>query len=123
MSVYPRLNTTDPDKSAMMGHSINQGHHIQLQNTSVLCTKSRYMECIISEAIEIEFHSNNMNREDGVYLSKSWKILIHPHERTYEASFVGFLKMGFCYQAVRPGVHCPFSGHGHCPFFQGIYSH
>jgi hypothetical protein len=34
------------------------------------------MDHILREAIEIELHPNSINREDGFYLSRSWKSLI-----------------------------------------------
>jgi hypothetical protein len=61
----------------MAEHSIHWDHHIQLQNTSILAKKSRYMGQIIREATEIECHPNNINREDGFSLSKSWNPIIH----------------------------------------------
>jgi hypothetical protein len=60
----------------MAEHSGDLGHSIQFCNTSILTIKTRYMDHIIRETIEIEFHPNNMNREVGFYLSKSWKPLI-----------------------------------------------
>jgi predicted GIY-YIG superfamily endonuclease len=66
-----------PDNSAVAEHSINLDHRIQLHNTTILSTKSRYLDRMIREAIEIELQPNNMNREDGLRLSRSWKPLIH----------------------------------------------
>jgi hypothetical protein len=38
--------------------------------------KSRYMDRIVREAIEIELHTYNINREGDFCLNKSWKPLI-----------------------------------------------
>jgi len=62
-------------KLKMNEHSINLGHHIQFHDTSILAKKYRYMEHLIREAVETELHQDNMNREEGFCLSRSWRPL------------------------------------------------
>jgi hypothetical protein len=59
----------------MSEHSIDLGHRVQFQDTRILPMKTGCKEHIIREAIEIELHPNNVNRE-GFSLSKAWKPLL-----------------------------------------------
>jgi hypothetical protein len=65
-----------PDKSAVAEQCVNSGHHILFHNTSILATKTQHMDRFVRDAIEIELHPNNMNRDVGFCLSKSRKPII-----------------------------------------------
>jgi hypothetical protein len=53
--------------------SFDSSHKILFQDTAFLSTKSGYLERFIVEAIEVDLHPNNISREEGLTLSRSWE--------------------------------------------------
>jgi hypothetical protein len=61
-----------PEKSAVAEHSIELGHWIKFQETEVLTKTSCCMDRLVREAIEINLHPNNIDREEGFELNRAW---------------------------------------------------
>jgi hypothetical protein len=61
-----------PEKSAVVEHSINTGHQIDFNSISVLDRASEYMDHLIKEAIQIRLNHKNFNRDSGFKLSWAW---------------------------------------------------
>jgi hypothetical protein len=61
------IHLEHPDKSAVVEHSINFRHHFQLHHTAILSVRCRYMDRIVKEVTEIEFHPESMKRGRSVH--------------------------------------------------------
>ena len=60
----------------MAEHSINKNHYMCIEQDKVIATEYHYMRRRIREAMEIEKHPKNFNRDDGMVISEIWKHLI-----------------------------------------------
>jgi hypothetical protein len=64
-------------KYSVAEHSHKSNHQICIEDAKVIAMEDHYNKRHIREALEIEKHPQNFNKDDGLVLSESWKPLIH----------------------------------------------
>jgi len=65
-----------PDTSALAELGFSHNHVIKFQDTQIFTNVPICMEQLIREAVELELNPNDMNRDDGLTFSRSWKLLL-----------------------------------------------
>jgi len=60
----------------LVEHLINTAHCIDFDGTSKLVMATTYMDHVVKEAIEIQLHPDNFNRNEGFNLSCAWCPLV-----------------------------------------------
>lgn len=61
---------------ALAEHAYSSSHYICMQHAKLIHKEDHYLKGRVKEAIKIEKSSNNMNKDDGLKLSSSWKPLL-----------------------------------------------
>ena len=70
------------EKSGLAEHACSSSHYICIEQARLIHKEDHYLKRRVKEAIEIEKTSNNMNRDDGLKLSNTWKPLINKTKKT-----------------------------------------
>lgn len=63
-------------KSALTKHVHSSSHYIRMEEAKLVRKEDHHLKRKIKEAIEIEKRKNNLNRDDGLKLSNTWKPLL-----------------------------------------------
>jgi hypothetical protein len=65
-----------PDTLALAEIGFNHNHVIKFQDTRIFVIVPSYMEQLMREAVELELNPNDMNRDDSLTFSRSWRPLL-----------------------------------------------
>ena len=63
-------------QSALSEHNIETGHQILFDKTTTIVNITLYFPRKYREAVEIQKHSNNLNRDNGYDINKIWKTIL-----------------------------------------------
>jgi len=68
-------------QSALSEHNIETGHQRLFDKTTTIATITLYFPRKYREAIEIEKHSDKLNRDNGYNISRIWKTVFSIENR------------------------------------------
>jgi len=63
-------------QSVLSEHNVETGHQILFDKTTTIATTTAYFPRKYREAIEIQKHFDNLNRDNGYNISKIWKPIL-----------------------------------------------
>lgn len=75
------INHCRKKKLAVADHSLNNNHHICIEESKVVALEEHYRRRQVREEIKIEKHLIFFNKDDSLILSESWKPIIHDLKR------------------------------------------
>ena len=78
------LRLGQPERSAVAEHAISNQHAIMFGQAKVIARTNGYFNLARREAIEIEQHPHNFNRENDFYLSKTWTPVLKNKQKVFQ---------------------------------------
>jgi len=70
-------------QSALSEHNVETGHQILFEETTTIANTTSYFPRKYREAIEIQKHPNNLNRDNGYNISRLWKNILPVNEQSF----------------------------------------
>jgi len=71
-----KLKLKHTTQSALSEYNIETDHQILFDKTTIIATTTSYFPRKYREAIEIQKHSDNLNKDNGYNINKIWKPIL-----------------------------------------------
>jgi hypothetical protein len=68
-------------KSTLVEHSHNTTHQICMDKASLIAKEEHYNKRRMREALEIDIRNNTLNKDEGLKLSDTWRLVINQIKR------------------------------------------
>jgi hypothetical protein len=99
------LRLGQPDKSTLAGRIMERGHCMKLNEAYRLVRREGYMHHLVKEAIEMQLHSNNFNRDGGFMLGWNCQPILKQQLATSEIAAIFELRPPTPIGSLTPTSH------------------